>query len=234
MKRIDVAHPHSLVRALRRRVMEVVAALSILGLSASPASASTVLDVGGSGTQIQAIAAGEAAGVSFTLTSAFSGVSISADVLCIGCTGTFFLLKDAVGPSANLINLIDFASYDVSTSSDPIFTGRDLDAGTYYFFLAVTGQAGAAGWIASDPQTVTAASGAFYNFGVFADALSDTPFRSDLKVIGSTQAMQFRLTTADVVGGAVPEAATWALMILGFGLLGGRLRSIRRTHPILT
>lgn len=233
MKLNDIAYLYKSIRGLWRHGVKVWAAVSMLGLSLSPASAATILEVGGSGTQIQGIAAGEAAGVSFTLTRGFSGVSLSADVLCIGCTGSFFLLKDAVGSSANLINLVSFAPFDVTTSSDPIFSGLDLDAGVYYFFLAITGDRGAAGWTASDPQTISAVAGASYNFGVFAGALSDTAFRSDLKVIGTTQAMQFRLTATDAVGGAIPEPGTWALMMLGFVLLGSRIRTQRRAQPAL-
>jgi hypothetical protein len=189
------------------------------------------LDVSGSGQSAQNIAAGQAAGVSFTLTSTFSNVSISTDVLCIGCSGSFFLLKDDVGSTATLANLIDVATYDVTTSSSPLFTGLTLDPGDYFLFLALTGDTGAASWTASDPPTVFAAPGVFYNFGMFGESVSDPAFRTDLEVISTTQAMDFRIEAAASDEGSVPEPATWLLMILGFGLVGVRVRSVRRTDP---
>ena len=39
----------------------------------------------------------------------------------------------------------------------------------------------------------------------------------------------YTLTIAPTATGAVPEPASWAMMIAGFGLVGGTLRSARRT-----
>ena len=40
--------------------------------------------------------------------------------------------------------------------------------------------------------------------------------------------------TLAAVGNAVPEPATWAMLILGFGVVGGALRSARRKQPAVT
>lgn len=40
--------------------------------------------------------------------------------------------------------------------------------------------------------------------------------------------MTFKVTTLDAPIGAVPEPSTWALMLLGFGLVGGAMRRQRR------
>lgn len=39
-------------------------------------------------------------------------------------------------------------------------------------------------------------------------------------------------TSASAVADAVPEPATWAMMIVGFGLVGGAMRRRARQHPI--
>lgn len=45
--------------------------------------------------------------------------------------------------------------------------------------------------------------------------------------------LNFRIT-GDVLAAAVPEPASWALLILGFGAVGGALRTSRKTRPALT
>lgn len=47
--------------------------------------------------------------------------------------------------------------------------------------------------------------------------------------IGRNDNAGYQLTSSDVETGAVPEPASWALMVGGFGLVGGALRSRRRT-----
>lgn len=43
---------------------------------------------------------------------------------------------------------------------------------------------------------------------------------------------QFRLTAADVPTVAVPEPATWAMLIAGFGMVGGAMRLRRREQAL--
>jgi hypothetical protein len=45
--------------------------------------------------------------------------------------------------------------------------------------------------------------------------------------------LNFRVT-GDILAAAVPEASTWALLILGFGVVGGALRASRKTRAQLT
>jgi PEP-CTERM motif len=47
-------------------------------------------------------------------------------------------------------------------------------------------------------------------------------------VSSPTYAIATRFTTGEVVAGAVPEPATWALMLLGFGFVGGAMRTTKR------
>ena len=56
-------------------------------------------------------------------------------------------------------------------------------------------------------------------FGPHFDANTDVTYRLDLSVNGDTST-----TFARIGAGTVPEPATWAMFILGFGAIGGALR----------
>jgi hypothetical protein len=62
----------------------------------------------------------------------------------------------------------------------------------------------------------------------FVNFLSDDAF-DEVRFIQSGGGFEFDDVT---VGGAVPEPATWGMMVLGFGLAGGALRSRRRTITV--
>lgn len=74
------------------------------------------------------------------------------------------------------------------------------------------------------------------------DGNSGTPFSVDLSGFGSLTRIE--LTTIDVAGlgyddftfdvgaGAVPEPTTWAMMLAGFGAIGGMLRRRKKTIVI--
>jgi hypothetical protein len=47
---------------------------------------------------------------------------------------------------------------------------------------------------------------------------------------GSGDTIRLTLTGSDIGGGAVPEPATWAMMLIGFGFVGGAMRR-RRQQP---
>ena len=80
------------------------------------------------------------------------------------------------------------------------------------------------------PHTVGGADGSLLFFGAIDTA---NPFNSVrfINSVGDGDAFGFDdLTVGDVrqVTGGVPEPATWAMMLLGFGAMGAALR--RRTH----
>ena len=57
----------------------------------------------------------------------------------------------------------------------------------------------------------------------------DTQEWESLAAVGGSDAIvRFTLTGADI-GGNVPEPATWAMMVIGFGLVGGSVRRRNRT-----
>lgn len=72
--------------------------------------------------------------------------------------------------------------------------------------------------LASSPITFTLASAQQVNFFILDNPYGDNVGGVSLFVNGPP-----------VSGGAVPEPATWAMMIGGFGLIGGALRVRRRT-----
>ena len=71
--------------------------------------------------------------------------------------------------------------------------------------------------------SVGAGSGATLGYHAFVDNVTAT---------GSFGERAFNFETADV-SGAVPEPATWAMMLIGFGAMGVSMRRRRRTHTLL-
>jgi PEP-CTERM motif len=219
----------------RRRLGKALAGAVVLPVlflaAAAHAATVTLLDVSGAGTTGQVLDTDTAAAVSFTLDKAYTNVAISADLLCVNCTGEVLLMKDLIGPSATLANFVTGSFFNVSSQTDPLMSGLDLGAGTYFLILAITGDTGAAGWIGSDPATVTTAPGIVQGLDLFADSLGSPAYKSDFQAILSSASLHYSVI-ADIsdAGSEVPEPAAWALMIAGFGLAGLCLRR-RRPGP---
>lgn len=70
-------------------------------------------------------------------------------------------------------------------------------------------------------------------FGIYGDAgevFTSAGFVSNPTTNGISDMRQIRLGGVSQLAAAVPEPATWAMMLLGFGLVGGAMRS-RRKDP---
>ena len=78
---------------------------------------------------------------------------------------------------------------------------------------------GYTGWIGSN---YTIGSGGAYQLRFGVTNVGDNSFQSGLAFAG--------ITINDTPVGGVPEPATWAMMILGFGVVGHALRGARRTR----
>ena len=183
----------------------------------------TLLSVTGAGTTGQSIAADQGAVVSFTLDQLYTDIAISADVICVGCDGAIYLMKDLIGPTATLANLVTAASFDVGSAVDPLLSGLSLDAGDYFLIVAIF--TGGASWLASDPFVLATAPGVSLGLNYFASNLDDSaPFRSPFAPIQSAASLHFA-----VVGevATAPEPATSTLVAVGLGLVA-RQRYRRR------
>jgi hypothetical protein len=138
----------------------VLAAGTVL-VPAANAATTTILEVSGGqndGSQIVGPSQQfQALAVSFQLLAPASSVTISADLVCSGCTGRAYL----VSPADNTLpsQLAEFiAGQDVTgVTPDLDLAAGNLPAGTYYVVLNVT--AGAVGWPGSSAPTITEIAG---------------------------------------------------------------------------
>ena len=103
--------------------------------------------------------------------------------------------------------------YDIFGQLD--FTGYDLSASSFHYSLRKTGYWDATYLYGCDREECSAdVYGTFYN----------------VSVVGSDGPMTPSLTITGAIAGppsAIPEMSTWAMMLGGFGLVGGALRSRR-------
>jgi hypothetical protein len=112
----------------------------------------------------------------------------------------------------------DFNSVDLTD----IFNNQDGQLGGDVLFSFFDG-------IATTTQTVTIdALPGFQTFSFNRTGLVSVSFKA--VTTNEVQTDNFVLNASGVVGDAVPEPATWALMIAGFGLTGATLRRHRRAE----
>lgn len=128
-----------------------------------------------------------------------------------------FVLDDAVTPDLMIIEQFAYTGVPVTTSSG-------LVMGQIDFY---------------DYGTPALAGFNFASGGSFVDYVGSALFT------GPTSAPQFLrgsfalsgtggtgTLTISEVGGAVPEPTTWAMMLLGFGFIGGAMRSAKRRQKV--
>ena len=218
-------------------LLSTAATVALLGL-AMPAHAAVLID---QSPNVNGLLPGFVAGntasgqnflAKFTLTSAsiLGGIDIYSACRSIGCgtpnigtNATVKIRKDASGAPAasNLFTILTSVSAidSVGSTANPSvervhadFAAATLAAGTYWIGLSGTTQE--IGWNLS-----SAASTAGFYFGND-DNLNNniSGFAGAFRVLGTA---------------AVPEPAAWALMLAGFGLVGGAMRrrqSVRVTY----
>lgn len=211
-------------------------AISVLSLATPATAAITIASVTGDGALAQELAPGDAAGISFTLSSAIANAALYADLFCANCTGTVLLLKDDIGPTATLANVQRVIDYDISTPTSPLLSGLDLGPGTYFLILALAGDRGGAAWFASSPATITNSAIGSVGFDVVASNVGALPYLADFGLTTDGKAMHFRLETASVAPppGGIPEPESWAMLASGFGVVGAGLRRSRRARATAT
>lgn len=132
----------------------------------------------------------------------------------------------SISSPESTVNLFeDTKPYEIAVSfafGSPLgTTGSPVVGTTRGIYTLITRGFGNVTW--GGPQTFT-----FGNGGAFSVSLRDTNFAingATTNVVGD-----FRLISESVA--AVPEPATWAMMLLGFGMAGAGLRSRRKQQAV--
>jgi hypothetical protein len=194
------------------RAFAACAGLVAASLSSS-APAATVLDVG-NGNQVYSVASGTAAAISFEVDKSLHDVTISAPILCLGCTGSVWLQRDQIGASASFSGAIDAKAFSSGTEQ-PLFKLDDLEASLYFLILAIDSTSSGSGlWTGSSAPLVTS-DGASRGLDFTATSLQPfVPFSNFSVKFG--QNLNFTITADS----AVPEPTTWIYLVIGFTAVG--------------
>ncbi|MBL9070670.1 MAG: PEPxxWA-CTERM sorting domain-containing protein [Sphingopyxis sp.] len=123
--------------------------------------------------------------------------------------------------SAPVVTILDNAPYDELIIQTPL-TGVSVP-GLDAPFLAF-GMYDTSATTVSGPNLPTGLGGLVTN-SFFID--------HEDRLANAARRVSFRVTSISVENAAVPEPATWATMLLGFGLIGGAMR-YRRRKPSVT
>lgn len=195
-------------------------AAATLAVLAAPSAASAAVKISGA---VTAIGLPTDPGLALTGSAIAFGAFTLANV---GDTFTTNVLR--IGTNESSVDLDDFAQSPVSatfTFSSPLGAGGTASGSSQGFYRLVSScgiAAGGCGQVQWTNPTIFN----FGNGGAFSVRLSNVEFGTP----GSANvAARFEL-----LANSVPEPATWGLLILGFGLIGGALRSQRKTRARLT
>lgn len=200
--------------------------LSLAGaIMVSPsAHAATLLDVTGTQDDGQSfgpnlVASGAA--TAFTLNTDVIDFGFSAAIECFGCDGSLYLVRDQIGPGSPVLGLVAIQSIDTST---PVlgFSGLSLSAGTYYALVVVENGFGV--W-AGPSSPVFAGNGAVSAGANLLATELDGSFAPRSTFVGTSTQFAYSITgRTSLQDSAVPEPSTWAMLLLGFFLVGGQMR----------
>jgi len=153
-----------LFHSLERYILYVLTCLLFVS-SAPPVDAKILLQITGPDDYGQDLDADQGVAMAFTLTQAASNVSITIPTVCVGCSGAVFLMKNAVGPTARLADLIasdvfnpQFSKVLLNGLDDLDFTTNNLvlGPGDYIVVLSMDeGFTGGAAWLGTTTPTIT-------------------------------------------------------------------------------
>lgn len=205
---------------MKTKLLAMAAATALLTMAANPASAAFIFSEGNPG----GIAIHSLNGADQTGNTVFGTVGIGGELVTFSSTDTLSLNGAGVAtidadPLNNL--LVQFISNFTVVGWNVEIPGGRPPAGGYTMTVAVNGGSTAGVDFFSvnplnPPQQYTIT-------GTGGDAVNSLAFTFDP---GVDNLKQFRLTASNGGGGgnAIPEPATWALMIMGFGSAGAMLR----------
>lgn len=209
------------------------AMISAIGFTAIPASAAVVLSTGAG----SAVTTVEAA-ADFESTAALNDNPYVEDGLSFSRTGlTFDNNGCGFAGCQNNPSLGAFSGnymygvgrggfFEMSTTGGQIFSGLEFEIGTGFFDSTqnVTWTAFLNGTQVGSGSTDLAINTIVGFSGMGFDTLRYTSIGS------STDAPAFDAVRAQFSMNAVPEPATWAFMIIGFGAIGGAMRRQRKAN----
>lgn len=167
----------------------------------------------------------------------FLGISMAAIAVAASAPANASqLLFDFSGPSGT-------ASFQLESNPTPDFTNTVLPGSDQFGFNDVAGTYNGTPGTAS---TISFGQGILASLNIVAPGLGFTQFSSPTLFTGSVNAPTFSAGTYTLVNpflgngtlsisqvaGAVPEPGTWALMILGFGFIGGAARYRRHRATV--
>jgi hypothetical protein len=205
---MDMCKGHDMRRLITTLAMTAVAALS------APASAAVVLS---SNFDEIAIAPG-----SYVSLSTVSGWTAG--------TGAIEVQNNAAGAPHSASNLVELDSFGNSSMY------YMLDAGSYdvsYWYSPRPNVASTSNgielWIGNTLlDSITATGGSSTNWSNRTVSFATTGGALTFRAVGTSDSTGGYLDDITISTAAVPEPATWAMMILGFGLVGAGMRR-RRT-----
>lgn len=152
----------------------------------------------------------------------------------ISGTGGFSGIASTLGRLNGTLQFSNTVGGSLAQALADFFVFSDARGGTYNFSLASVDT------VSLNRQADTLTSGTLYLLGTIVDANLNytTPTSSSITLqfnsngpsaYSSALTLSVPATTA-----AVPEPASWAMMLGGFGLVGGALRSSRRQKTTVT
>jgi hypothetical protein len=217
------------LRVARRAV--VVGASIIASTLATTSQAATLFEIDPNPSQKIAVNLDNASGV----TTGF-GTVVSKDDVAISVTGAADFaggdaaIKALSGSRAAKLTDLLFTPTDPTEFDAFSFRGQDL-VGDQSIKVIVTDQSNQT---ESFFFTIDKAHQDFSRIGIIADLAGETIKSVEIMNSGGfKEAKQFAFETVPPVTGGVPEPATWASLVVGFGLMGAVIRRSRRASAAI-
>lgn len=191
--------------------------------SALGANAGTILSVTGPNDQNLGLDSQQAVGISFSLSSVWTGVSVSA--MLVGGTGPTgeAWLTSAVGPGTTSASQIAFTTFSLPSpqASVDLFSGLTLAPGTYY--LTLFNSAATGGWVATASPIVTLGPGVIQDTSDYVSQPS-APY-PPANTFNFVSGPVYEIFSID--GAQVPESSSFVL-VMGAFLSFETLRQLKR------